>query len=406
MQTFESSVLTLFQYKLMNTVIHQLSFANLFQKSHIKRWAIYVGLLAIPLLGGEETREVFYQSVSDAYLQVSVFVAFTLFVFFSAETYLKIDTESLLRNNKKLQVPFAAFMGMLPGCGGAIITMTQYMMGRLGFGSVIAVLTSTMGDAAFLLIAQEPRAAAIVLSTSFVVGIVFGYFVEWIHGYDFLRPEYKERTPHEHAFAPYRFWKEPWVLLLVLGFIFGLYIAFQKADTADMFFAQFGIQNMLLWTGVIGGILSLTLWFINPTAGTSCSNAFDCKNRNDILEKVTSETVFITTWVVLAYLLYELGVLWTGVDMRSLFSHARPLLPLVGILIGFLPGCGPQVLVTGLYLQGIIPFSAQMGNAISNDGDALFPAIAISRKIAVVATLYTAIPALIVAYGWYFLFEV
>ena len=78
------------------------------------------------------------------------------------------------------------------------------------------------------------------------------------------------------------------------------------------------------------------------------------------------------------------------------------LLPLLGVLVGFIPGCGPQVLVATLYINGVIPFAALIGNAISNDGDALFPAIALNPKAAVVATAYSAIPALIVGYGFYF----
>jgi hypothetical protein len=74
-------------------------------------------------------------------------------------------------------------------------------------------------------------------------------------------------------------------------------------------------------------------------------------------------------------------------------------------LIGFLPGCGPQVLVTTMYLAGALPLSAQIGNAISNDGDALFPAIAIAPRVAVIATLYSAVPAVIISYGWLFAFE-
>ena len=66
-------------------------------------------------------------------------------------------------------------------------------------------------------------------------------------------------------------------------------------------------------------------------------------------------------------------------------------------------GCGPQVLVTTLYINGIIPFAALIGNAISNDGDALFPAIALNPRAAIIATLYSAVPALIVAYGFYFM---
>ena len=58
-----------------------------------------------------------------------------------------------------------------------------------------------------------------------------------------------------------------------------------------------------------------------------------------------------------------------------------------------------------MYLAGLIPLSAQIGNALSNDGDALFPAIAIAPRVAIVATLYSPVPALILAYGWLFLFE-
>jgi len=50
-----------------------------------------------------------------------------------------------------------------------------------------------------------------------------------------------------------------------------------------------------------------------------------------------------------------------------------------------------------------VPMSALIGNALSNDGDALFPAIAIAPRAAIIATIYSAVPAFIIAYGWYFL---
>ena len=88
-----------------------------------------------------------------------------------------------------------------------------------------------------------------------------------------------------------------------------------------------------------------------------------------------------------------------------MFTAIPSLLPFIGVVIGMIPGCGPQIITTTLYLSGAIPLSAQIGNAISNDGDALFPAIALSPKVAMVATLYSSIPAFVVAYGYYFIFE-
>jgi hypothetical protein len=88
-----------------------------------------------------------------------------------------------------------------------------------------------------------------------------------------------------------------------------------------------------------------------------------------------------------------------------LFQGWAPVLPVAAILVGFIPGCGPQIVVTTLYLAGAIPLSAQLSNAISNDGDALFPAIALAPRAAILATLYSAVPALIVGYTWFALFE-
>ena len=94
-----------------------------------------------------------------------------------------------------------------------------------------------------------------------------------------------------------------------------------------------------------------------------------------------------------------------GLDLKNIFTGVALYTPLMAILIGFVPGCGPQVLVTTMYLSGMIPLSAQIGNAISNDGDALFPAIAIAPRVAIVATLYSAVPALLISYSWLFLVE-
>ena len=105
------------------------------------------------------------------------------------------------------------------------------------------------------------------------------------------------------------------------------------------------------------------------------------------------------------FLVFELAVHFTGSGIDQWFKVWAPFVPLVAILVGFIPGCGPQIIVTTLYLSGAIPLSAQLGNSISNDGDALFPAIALAPKVAIIATLYSAVPAVIIGYGYFFLFE-
>jgi hypothetical protein len=127
--------------------------------------------------------------------------------------------------------------------------------------------------------------------------------------------------------------------------------------------------------------------------------------KNKVFQKIALDTNFVTSWVVFAFLFFELVMLYGNFQLETVFNQLGPTLPLMGVIVGMIPGCGPQIITTSLYLSGAIPLSAQIGNAISNDGDALFPAIALSPKVALVATLYSSIPAIVAAYGYFWLFE-
>ena len=127
-------------------------------------------------------------------------------------------------------------------------------------------------------------------------------------------------------------------------------------------------------------------------------------NSNDsAVTRMAEETSFITAWVILAYLMFEYLINFTGLDLQAMFNTAGVLLAIMAILVGFIPGCGPQTLVTTFYINGLFPFAALIGNSISNDGDALFPAIALNPRAAFLATAYSAVHAVIVAYAFYFL---
>ncbi len=119
-----------------------------------RRLAVALVFLALALMPGDFgalTRGL----MVDAYTQVSVFVAATLFLFYGAERLFSFDIGTALRNAKGWQVPLAALLGATPGCGGAVVVVAAYSSGNVGFGAVVATLTATMGDAAFLLIATR-----------------------------------------------------------------------------------------------------------------------------------------------------------------------------------------------------------------------------------------------------------
>lgn len=361
--------------------------------------------------------DVLLKVLSDAYIAVSVFVAFTLVIFYTLEAAFHVDTKSLLKKYKHFQVPIAAFLGALPGCGGAIIVVTQYVRGRISFGSVVAVLTSTMGDAAFLLLAQQPNTGFLVMGIGICVGIMSGYSIDALHGQGYMRQKEaavsEAKCLEENGIQPLQVngFDVLWLALIVPGFTLGVLGALQigqiglvSAETHKM---------IALSVGVSGALLGCAMWVASAVFrehkkgelyGAS-HNIHMSSEKDHPVHRVIQDTNFVTMWVVLAFFIFEMMLYMTHVDLASLFSGVAIYLPLVAILIGFIPGCGPQILVTATYLSGSIPFSAQLGNAISNDGDALFPAIALAPKAAVVATLYSAAPAFAVAYGYMWLFE-
>ena len=343
--------------------------------------------------------EVIFTSIADAYIQVSTFVAATLLIVFSIEKFLNVDVTAALRRDTFWQVPVAAALGALPGCGGAIIVVTQYVTGRLSFGSVVAVLTATMGDAAFLLIAQEPLTGLAIAVLGFVVGTLSGWIINVIHGSDFLRGGIAKEFEHNEDSST-RWIDYLWLVMMIPGIVLAVLVATQV--DADAFLANPLFDRPATLLGVIGGVLALSMR-LAPRFGFLGDKAFS--RNNTIVRRTIADTNFVTTWVVAAFLLFELSVYFFGLDLKNLFTGIALYTPLLAVLVGFIPGCGPQVLVTTMYLSGVIPLSALLGNAISNDGDALFPAIAIAPRVAIVATLYSALPALLISYGWFFLVE-
>jgi hypothetical protein len=361
------------------------------------RFAVLV-VLGLLLAASPELTELVTQTMAEAYLQVSVFVALTLTLFYAAEKSLKLDLGAVMARQVGWQPAIAALLGALPGCGGAIVVVTQYARGYATFGALISVLVATMGDAAFLLLAQDPASFGIVLGVALVAGTVSGMVVDRMHGRDFLRPERDDITlmspVARHRLVPTGS-RPVWFAMLVPGAILGAAIALQMDPDALV-----GVDGFTRWFGFAGAALCLVLWSLSP-GGSSALAGPD----QDTGTRVMADTNFVTAWVVMAFLAYELSVFAFDVDIGVLFQGWAPVLPLAAILVGFIPGCGPQIVVTTLYLAGAIPLSAQLSNAISNDGDALFPAIALAPRAAILATLYSAVPALIVGYTWFALFE-
>ena len=376
----------------MNSPIFQNSVSKLSKDNLIELWNVRHRRLAILLVLviytifpgrlGEITR----LSLFDAYIQVTVFVAATLLLFFSLEHFFKIDIGILLKRGDNWQVPMASFLGALPGCGGAVVVITAFARGNIRLGAMVAALIATMGDAAFLLLAKEPTTYIRLIGISMFAAVVSGWLVDRFHQGELYSSEVKHIK--NVRIGELRNRDKLFIALAAPGLILGI------LQLGQIDISEFGIIVFSL--GVFGALFSITVWAISPIAAVSSSG-------DHPFTRSSEETSFVTIWVIAGFLAYEYAYAFLGLDLEVLAEAAWIFLPLLAVLIGFIPGCGPQVLVTTLYLNGIIPFAALIANSISNDGDALFPAIALTPKMAVIATLYSGIPALIISYIFLFL---
>ena len=366
------------------------------EKLNFKKISFFVFILILTF-NPSEIASISRLAMANAYLSVSVFVGITLFIFLYFERSKTYSLSNFFKKNTNFQVPIAACLGAIPGCGGAIIIVTQYLQGNITFGCLVAVLTSTMGDAAFLILAKQPASALLIFLICMVVGIVTGFIIDYIIPNKYsktniskLNLKLGEIQNKSHLFL-YKFW----LLIFIPGSILGILGQFQINLEKIL---NFDINYFL---GFSATLLAMFIWSINPFS----DKAISVDTSRNIQSKSIDMTNFVTVWVVVGFLFFDLGMYFTGIDFNKLFDVILPLTPFLAIFVGFIPGCGPQILTATLYLNGYIPFSAEIGNAISNDGDALFPAIAICPKEAILATVYSAIPAIIVAYSYFFLFE-
>ncbi|MEM1402701.1 MAG: putative manganese transporter [Pseudomonadota bacterium] len=335
-------------------------------------------------------------SLADVYLGVSAFIALTLTIFYLLQQRSGSWLNGVMRKGTPWEVPVSALLGALPGCGGAIVVVTRFVGGNSSFGALVAVLTATMGDAAFLLMAREPQTAFLVYGTALLAGTLTGILVNatHVHGARANRRA-PERSPEVTPGPLPSSLTAVFMLMLFPGAVFALANALQI--DANSWFGAFAPFEPVTWYGFAGTLVCLAIWLSQPLDSWT-ARLRRCIRTEAVPDLVAAETSFVSVWVVLGFLSFELLMHYTSVDLAALFRGLGPMVILLATAVGLIPGCGPQIIMTTLYLNGVAPLSAQLANAISNDGDALFPALALAPRAAALATVYSAVPALLLGY--------
>lgn len=393
-------------------------------------------------------------SAENAFIQVTVFVGAVLLIFGYIDYLLSGRLVQKIGAAKKLQPVIGAFLGLTPGCGGAIFVMPLFPRGIVSFGTVIATLLATMGDSAFVLMSVMPKQWVLVSIISFFVAVSVGYIVDLTPIGDRLLEKYqatqaKKAKAHQgHQDLDHSIFEtetgiahEEWThighsegdaidlalhhgtkghqdvrsigyklthsgyliywIIISLGLILGIMDLFQVDPNALV------IPNLGLILGIIGTTLSVLMMVFGKkflADDTHEESEMKLASLKETFIHNAQETAFVGTWVFAAYFAYELFVVLLGsgsylageMAITNFLTQTGLIAVIIGALIGIIPGCGPQIIFVTLFTRGLVPFSALLANALSQDGDALFPLIAIDKRSAVMATIINTIPALLV----------
>ncbi|MBQ0897516.1 arsenic efflux protein [Micromonospora sp. U56] len=169
-------------------------------------------------------------------------------------------------------------------------------------------------------------------------------------------------------------------------------VVFQMVDPAVLTRALGGVDPYLA-LGVLGTLVAVLIFAAGRgrLADDSLETAYP-QSLRETLRHSAHEASFVTVWVAVAYLGWQVVTTVTGFDGSQL-ALTGLLGVLVGAAIGLIPGCAVQIVFTGLYVSGGLPLPTLVANAISQDGDALIPLAALRRHSAALATVITTIPA-------------
>jgi uncharacterized membrane protein YfcA len=118
-------------------------------------------------------QEIFLETVKIIVIITALMVAVEWF-----QIRFKDRIERWLVKSPTTQIIGSSLLGAIPGCMDAFLIVSLYSHCLVGFGALAAVMLSTAGDEAFVMLAMVPEAALWIFAVCAILGIVGGFIAE------------------------------------------------------------------------------------------------------------------------------------------------------------------------------------------------------------------------------------
>ena len=313
-----------------------------------------------------------------------------------------------LRQNRFGQVILGAGLGIIPGCMGGFAAVSMYSHKLLSFGALIAMMSASSGDEAFVMLAMIPREALLLMVVLFMVSILTGWLVDRFakpnkknhegceEGYQIHEEDEKEENEDKSTLRNMRHASAERIALLlgVILFIVALAFGMFEHGHEEVAHTQLNIFNES-WMNLIFAVISLfVVWFI-ATAGEHII-------KEHLWEHIIRKHFLsIFLWTFGALLIIQIGLHYF--DIETLISNNIPWMILLAVLVGIIPESGPHLLFVTLFATGTVPFSVLLASSISQDGHASLPLLAESKRSFLKAKIVNVLIAAACGYLCYFI---
>lgn len=118
-----------------------------------------------------------------------------------------------------------------------------------------------------------------------------------------------------------------------------------------------------------------------------------CNCENGVLKSAIRHTIHITIYVFLITLILNLGIECIGEDNLAQFILNKPILgPVLAGIIGLLPNCAASVVITQMFLDGLMNFGTMMSGLLVGAGVGIMVLLKVNEdkkeSLKIIALLY------------------
>ena len=239
-------------------------------------------------------------------LKILPFLLLTYVVMEYLEHRMKETSKDAIRKSGRLGPLFGAACGIIPQCGFSAAASNLYAGRVITIGTLIAVYLSTSDEMLPILISEQVPFSVMlkILGLKFGIALIMGFIVDWIFARSMHMRAYADRVPEDETF------------------------------------------------------------FIKKLCETE-----QCKCNDGIFKSAVKHTLHIILFLLM--ISFALNIILMAVGEESLCNFVLNK-PFVGVLlsglIGLIPNCAASVVITQLYLEGLLSAGPMMAGLLVSAG--------------------------------------